>query len=150
MGLCDLLGETRARSGDLTGAVDVARRRIQLQPLEEAGYRTLMQLQAELGDRAGAVSTYHHCASVLERELGVVPDAATRKVFQRLMARARRAASPRRRPRPGPGGRGWPRHSSSAGQPSSACSRTRGGPRPPAAAASRLSAAVRVSARPAW
>jgi DNA-binding SARP family transcriptional activator/tetratricopeptide (TPR) repeat protein len=94
VGLCDLLGDTRARSGDLAGAVDVARRRIQLQPLEEVGYRTLMELQAELGDRAGAVSTYHHCASVLERELGVVPDASTRKVFQRLMAHARPAASP--------------------------------------------------------
>src|SRR5262249_14463732 len=69
VGLCDLLGETRARAGDLAGAVDVARRRIQLEPLEEVGYRTLMQLQAELGDRAGAVSTYHHCASLLEREL---------------------------------------------------------------------------------
>ena len=84
--LCDLLCETRARSGDLTGAVDAARRLLQLQPLEEAGYRTLMQLQADLGDRAGAVSTYHHCASVLERELGVVPDPATRQALQRLMA----------------------------------------------------------------
>ncbi len=84
--LCDLLCETRARRGDLTGAVDAARRRIQLQPLEEAGYRTLMLLQADLGDRAGAVSTYHHCASVLERELGVVPDPATRQALQRLMA----------------------------------------------------------------
>jgi len=92
--LCDLLGETRARSGDLAGAVEAARRRIQLQPLEEVGYRTLMQLQAELGDRAGAVSTYHHCASVLERELGVVPDASTRKVFQRLMTHARPASRP--------------------------------------------------------
>jgi len=88
VGLCDLLGETRARRGDLTGAVEVARRRIQLQPLEEVGYRTLMLLQAGLGDRAGAVSTYHHCASVLERELGVVPDPATQRAFQRLMARA--------------------------------------------------------------
>ena len=86
--LCDLLGQTRARNGDLTGAVEVARRRIQLQPLEEVGYRTLMQLQADLGDRAGAVSTYHHCASVLERELGVVPDPATQQAFQRLMAHA--------------------------------------------------------------
>jgi DNA-binding SARP family transcriptional activator/tetratricopeptide (TPR) repeat protein len=85
--LCDLLCETRARRGDLTGAVDAARRRIQLQPLEEVGYRTLMLLQADLGDRAGAVSTYHHCASVLERELGVVPDPATRQALQRLMAR---------------------------------------------------------------
>src|SRR6266699_309012 len=86
VGLCDLLSEARARHGDLTGAVEVARRRIGLQPLEEVGYRALMRLQADLGDRAGAVSTYHHCASVLERELGVVPDPATRQAFQRLMA----------------------------------------------------------------
>jgi DNA-binding SARP family transcriptional activator len=86
VGLCDLLGRTRARNGDLAGAVEVARRRIQLQPLEEVGYRTLMQLHADLGDRAGAVSTYHHCASVLERELGVGPDPATQQAFQRLMA----------------------------------------------------------------
>ena len=84
--LCDLLSKTRARRGDLTGAADAARRRIQLQPLEEAGYRTLMRLQADLGDRAGAVSTYHHCASVLERELSVIPDPATRQAFERLMA----------------------------------------------------------------
>ena len=86
--LCDMLGGTRARSGDLTGAAEAARRRIQLRPLEETGYRTLMQLQADLGDRAGAVSTYHHCASVLERELGVAPDPATQQAFQRLMADA--------------------------------------------------------------
>ena len=85
VGLCDLVCETRVRTGNLTAAVDAARRRIQLKPLEEVGYRTLMTLQADLGDRAGAVSTYHHCASVLERELGIVPDAATRKTFQRLM-----------------------------------------------------------------
>jgi DNA-binding SARP family transcriptional activator len=84
--LCDLICATRAGRGDLTGAVDAARRRIQLQPLEEVGYRTLMLLQADLGDRAGAVSTYHHCASVLERELGVIPDPATRKTFERLLA----------------------------------------------------------------
>ena len=86
--LCDLVCAARARRGDLAGAVDAARRRIQLQPLEEAGYRTLMQLQADLGDRAGAVSTYHHCASVLERELAITPDPATRQAFERLMARS--------------------------------------------------------------
>jgi DNA-binding SARP family transcriptional activator len=88
VGLCDLACATRTRLGDLTGALDAARRRIQLQPLEEVGYRTVMQLQADLGDRAGAVSTYHHCASVLERDLGVSPDPATHQAFQRLMARA--------------------------------------------------------------
>ena len=101
--LCDLLCAARARAGDLAGAVDAARRRVQLQPLEEVGYRTLMELQADLGDRAGAVSTYHHCASVLERELGVAPDAATRKAFQRLMAHARPAAQPAAATGPGTG-----------------------------------------------
>ncbi len=84
--LCDLLCTARARTGDLAGAVDAVRRRIQLRPLEESGYRTLMLLQADLGDRAGAVSTYHHCASVLERDLAVSPDPATQRAFQRLMA----------------------------------------------------------------
>jgi DNA-binding SARP family transcriptional activator len=86
--LCDLLCATRTRAGDLARAADAVRRRLQLEPLEEIGYRTLMRLQADLGDRAGAVSTYHHCASVLERELGVVPDAATRTAFQRLITHA--------------------------------------------------------------
>src|SRR5215467_11143695 len=90
--LCDLVSAARARTGDLTGAVEAARRRVQLQPLEEVGYRTLMELQADLGDRAGAVSTYHHCASVLERELGVAPDPATREAFERVMAQGRQAA----------------------------------------------------------
>jgi DNA-binding SARP family transcriptional activator/tetratricopeptide (TPR) repeat protein len=85
--VCDLVCATRTRTGDLAGAVDAARRRIQLQPLEEVGYRTLMRLQAGLGDRAGAVSTYHHCASVLERDLGVGPDPATQQAFEQLMAR---------------------------------------------------------------
>ncbi len=93
--LCDLISETRAGSGDLTGAAAAARRRILLQPLEEAGYRMLMRLQADLGDRAGALSTYHHCASVLERELGVVPDGATQELLERLMSPAERAAEPR-------------------------------------------------------
>lgn len=85
--LLDLLADTRAGTGDLTGAVVAARRRIQLRPLEEVGYRRLMTLQGDLGDRAGAVSTYHHCASVLERELGVEPDPATRAALNQLLAR---------------------------------------------------------------
>jgi DNA-binding SARP family transcriptional activator/tetratricopeptide (TPR) repeat protein len=85
--LLDLLRDTRARTGDLIGAVEVARRRIQLRHLEETGYRAMMTLQGDLGDRAGAVSTYHRCASVLERELGVEPDPATQAVLTKLLAR---------------------------------------------------------------
>jgi DNA-binding SARP family transcriptional activator/tetratricopeptide (TPR) repeat protein len=105
--LCDLLCATRARRGDLAGAVAAARRRIQLQPLEETGYRTLMLLQADLGDRAGAVSTYHHCASVLERDLAVVPGPATRQVFQRLMAQVDPAGTRRPATEPAAGRSGF-------------------------------------------
>ena len=92
--LCDVACAALIRAGDLCRAADVVRRRLQLEPLEEVGYRTLMQLQADLGDRAAAISTYHHCAAVLERELGVLPDAATRKEFQRLVAHARPRQGP--------------------------------------------------------
>ena len=91
--LSDLVSRARARAGDLAGAVDVVRRRVRLAPLEEVGYRALMELQAEFGDRAGAMSTYHHCASVLERELGVAPDPATQALFHQLMAMPRAARS---------------------------------------------------------
>ena len=95
----------RTSAGDLARALDAARRRIQLRPLEEIGYRTMIELQGDLGDRAGAVSTYHHCASVLERELGVEPDPATRAALDRLLTAAAAAPAPptadgRRRPGP--------------------------------------------------
>ena len=41
--LCDLACAARAPAGDLAGAVQAARRRVQLQPLEEIGYHTLME-----------------------------------------------------------------------------------------------------------
>ena len=85
--LCELLGDALARTGDTAGAVEVARRHVRLRPLDEVGYRRLIALQGELGDRAGAVSTYHHCAATLERELGVTPAPATRALLDRLLAR---------------------------------------------------------------
>lgn len=84
--LCDLVCAASTRSGDPAGATEAARRRIRLQPLEEVGYRTLMQLQVDAGDRAGALSTYHRCSSVLERELGVSPEPATRQAAAALLA----------------------------------------------------------------
>jgi DNA-binding SARP family transcriptional activator len=77
-------------------AIERARWRIGLEPLEEAGYRTLFQLQAQSGDRAAALQTYHRLVSVLERELAVAPDPATTAEYERL-------ASQRPAGRPGAG-----------------------------------------------
>jgi DNA-binding SARP family transcriptional activator/tetratricopeptide (TPR) repeat protein len=93
--LCDLAAELGSEAGDLSVAAAAARRRIALEPLEEVGYRTLMRLQTEAGDRGGAISTYHHCASVLEQQLGVAPDAETRSELERLMGPRAPVASPR-------------------------------------------------------
>src|SRR5258705_12201273 len=57
---------------------------------------------AYLGDRRGAVSTYPPCASVLERELGIAPDRATRQAFDRLMAGPGSAPEGARRAQIGP------------------------------------------------
>ena len=83
--LCDLVTAACRRTRDLAWGIDAARRRVALQPLEEAGYRTLMELQSLAGERAGAISTYHHCASLLERELGIEPDEVTRRCFATLV-----------------------------------------------------------------
>ena len=101
--LCDLVCAARTRAGDLAGAVERRGAGSSCSRWRRPATATLMQLQADLGDRAGAVSTYHHCASVLERELGVHPgrrDAHRRS--ERLIAHAAprgRTGRPGRRPR---------------------------------------------------
>jgi DNA-binding SARP family transcriptional activator len=96
--LCELLSDALASTGDATAAVDVAQRRVRLRPLEEAGYRQLMERQLAQGDRAGAVSAYERCAAVLARELGVTPDAATQQILATVAASP--DGSPAGRPAP--------------------------------------------------
>ena len=80
--IVDLLEAVR-KYGD---AIQAAERLVRHDPLREVSYRRLMELQALIGDRAGALRTYHRCASVLEDELGVEPSAVTREVYERLLA----------------------------------------------------------------
>ena len=82
--LCDDL-VTQLADRETRAALDFARRRIQLEPLEEAGYRQLMRLQISGHDRSGALTTYHRCASVLEEQLGVTPSAETADVLRGII-----------------------------------------------------------------
>ena len=59
---------------------------MRLEPLEEVGYRTLMELQADAGDRAGAIRTFHKCAEILDHELQVKPSQATETFAERLLS----------------------------------------------------------------
>jgi len=100
--LCALLADASASTGDLTAAVDVARRRVRLRPLDEAAHRALMELQLAQGDRAGAVRSYERCASMLDRELGVAPHATTQRVLAAVTTSLDGAGT-------APGGRSPPR-----------------------------------------
>jgi DNA-binding SARP family transcriptional activator len=96
MRLVDVLEDRQ----DYQGAIGVAERLVRHDPVREVSYRRLMELRAAIGDRAGALRTYHRCTSVLEEELGVEPSAATRDVYERLLAAEetpRISAMPRRR-----------------------------------------------------
>ena len=54
-------------------------------PLQESTYRRLMRIYAERGDRAAALRTYHACATMLEKELGVEPSAETAQLHAQLL-----------------------------------------------------------------
>ncbi len=84
--LCDRGAEHLHQRGRTEAALVLLRHRTTLEPLEESGYRRLMALEQESGDRAGALRTYHRCASVLERELGVHPSPETRALLGSLLA----------------------------------------------------------------
>ncbi|MFV8834150.1 FAD-binding protein [Aquisalimonas sp. APHAB1-3] len=85
--LVDRLAVVLATHGDWQAAIRHAYRRVELDPLEESGYRLLMRLQADAGDRASALRTFHRCSSVLREELGVEPSAETLGVYAKLFSR---------------------------------------------------------------
>ena len=70
---------------DYKGAIGHAQHLLRYDPLHEATYRRLMRLYALSGDRAGALRTYHACATILQRELGVEPSPGTREAYERLV-----------------------------------------------------------------
>jgi TolB-like protein len=79
--VCDALETAAETSEDEKTAIDFARRLVALDPLREDGHRRLMRLLHKSGDRAAALRQYQACADVLEKELQVEPDAATRSLF---------------------------------------------------------------------
>ena len=73
------------QQGDYRAAIEHGEGRLRLDPLDERMYRWLMRLHALNQDRAGAVRVYQTCVAVLERELGVEPDAATSQAYEQIL-----------------------------------------------------------------
>ncbi len=83
--VCDLVCRAARASGRSDVAMSAMRRKLSIERYDETAYRTLMELLAESGDRAGAVSTYHQLASLLERDLGITPAPETTATLSQLM-----------------------------------------------------------------
>ena len=80
----DRLAAARSDGGDPTGAIEAARRRVDLDPLDEAGQRRVMELLARSGDRAGAVRQYRSLVALFDRELGVAPLRETTELYDAI------------------------------------------------------------------
>lgn len=94
----DALLESQRAAGDLAAALQTARRRLALDPLEEGAHRTVIELYLAAGDRAAAMRQFEHCTQLLAQELGVEPDVATQALLAgppgRLVGTAPAAAVP--------------------------------------------------------
>jgi DNA-binding SARP family transcriptional activator/tetratricopeptide (TPR) repeat protein len=76
---------------ELDRALEVARRRLRLEPLNEVAHRQVIGLQLRLGNRGAALEAYRTCQTVLRRELGVEPSPQTTQLISKLEAGTREA-----------------------------------------------------------
>ena len=77
---------------EYSAAIEVARRWLALDPLHETAQRELIRLYAWSGQRSAALRQYGESARLLEKELGVAPEAETTELFTAI--KARRLAAP--------------------------------------------------------
>ena len=84
--LAKLLAHQRV-AGPVEAALQTALRLVALDPLQEAVHRALMRLYAQLDRRGAALRQYQLCVGILQRELGVEPEAGTRELYQEILRR---------------------------------------------------------------
>jgi DNA-binding SARP family transcriptional activator len=78
--------EIDERAGKHAYAVDAARELVELDPLNEAGHRSLIVAYARIGRRGHALRQYLECRRALVEELGVEPSDETSRMQARILA----------------------------------------------------------------
>ena len=86
----------------LEGAIGAALRLLALDPLHESVHRSLMQLYLRGGRRAAALRQYQVCVDILQRELDVAPEPATKALYQQALSHAAPATPRAPAPEPPP------------------------------------------------
>ena len=72
--------------GDVQGSLDAGRRALAVDSLDEDVHREIMGIHRDAGQSAQAVRQYDICRRLLERELGIAPDARTQNLRSRVAA----------------------------------------------------------------
>ncbi|HUQ80341.1 MAG TPA: BTAD domain-containing putative transcriptional regulator, partial [Gemmatimonadaceae bacterium] len=80
-----------AAAGDAAHTFELARRACELEPDQEAGWRRLMALQEQLGDREGALHTYDDLTARLGRDYDAAPSPETKALADRIRSRPSQA-----------------------------------------------------------
>jgi DNA-binding SARP family transcriptional activator/tetratricopeptide (TPR) repeat protein len=93
-GVLDRLADGCVAAGDAVRAVEHARRRLALDPLNETAHRRLIVLYGTSGERAAALAQYRDCVRVLHRELGVSPTEETTAAYHAVREGGTTAVAP--------------------------------------------------------
>jgi len=83
--MLDRAADERAARGEWAAAIEHARRRLALDPVNEPAHRRLIALYAESGERNAAVAQYRDCVRTLYRELGVAPIESTTALYRSIL-----------------------------------------------------------------
>ena len=75
------------KAGAVEPAIQTAVRLLALDPLQEVVHRVVMQLYARQGRVGAALHQYQVCVQLLQRELGVEPEAETKQAYQEILQR---------------------------------------------------------------
>ncbi len=84
----------QARLGRPGEALRLAEQALALEPFHESGYRLLMRVHLDLGDRAQAVQAYERCRRLLAEELGLDPSPETQALHLAVLRASTPAAVP--------------------------------------------------------
>jgi DNA-binding SARP family transcriptional activator len=76
--------EALVANGEPELALSHAREAVRLDPYRESGYRKLMRVQAQMGERGEAVRAYKELQRLLADELGVEPSDETTSVYREI------------------------------------------------------------------
>ena len=95
LGALDSVVGTALASGDSDTAMAAARGILAVEPWHEGAHRALMRCFAIAGQPSAALAQYETCRHILDQELGVEPDPATRDLLREI--RTQESAPPVRR-----------------------------------------------------